>query len=211
MLASAGQTGHLRSLALGLTLALGFWGASAVMDTGPAAADPQSPAAPPDTPPADGDLHVRYAEARLRLAELRLAHAEDRNRRTPGMLTETDVRRLRNRVELLRSQVAATKQRPHGNALELQRAAAKSMARIAQEEFEAAAAVHRRQPEAVSEQDLRQFEVRAEIARLRAALWDDPSFQRSPIDAMQMQIDQLADLVIEAADAVDAAPTINRR
>ena len=73
------------------------------------------------------------------------------------------------------------------------------------------AAVRRRQPEAVSEIVLRQFEARAEIARLRAALWEDPSFRRSPIEMMQMQIDQLADLVIDTTDAVDAAPTINRR
>lgn len=208
MLASAARMGGLRWIALGSTLAAGWWAAGLVlvMDNRPAAdAQPTAPG------PADGDLHVRYAEARLRLAESRLADAEDRNRRKPGLLTEADLRRLRNRVEVLRAQLEATKQKPHGNGLELQRAAAKSMARIAQEEFEAAAAVRRRQPEAVSEQSLRQFELRAEVARLRAQLWDDPSFQRSTIDVMQMQLDQMADMLIDTSDAVDAAPTINRR
>lgn len=191
--------------------ATALWAAVIVLTDRPAAADPEPVAGSAAAEPADSSLHVRYAEARLRLAELRLTNAEELNRRSPGILTETDVRRLRNRVEVLRAQVAATREQPHGNALETQRAAAQAMARNAAKEFEAAAAVRRRQPGAISDLGLRQLEVRAEIAGLRAALWDDPSFRRSPIDIMQMQIDQLADLVIDTTDAVDAAPTINRR
>ncbi len=192
-------------------IAAALWAATFMMHDRSEAADPQPPAA--DTAPgsADVELHVRYAEARLRLAELKLARAEELNRHTPGLLTETDMRRLRNRVEVLRSQVAATREHPHGNALEMQRSKAKAMVRIAEEELAAADAVHRRQPTALSENALRQLEARVEIARLRVALWDDPSFQRSPADVMQMQIDQLADLLVDAVDDVDAAPTINRR
>ena len=187
----------------------GLWAASLVMQERPAAADPAEAVAPPVR--ADAALHVRYAEARLRLAELKLAKGEELNRRTPGLLTETDMRRLRNRVEVLRAQVAATKDLPHGNGLSEQRAEAKAMARIAAEDLQAATAVHRRQPQAVSENDLRQCEVKAEIARLRADLWDDPTFRGSVVDVMQMQIDQIADVVTEAAAAVEAAPGINRR
>lgn len=185
-----------------------FW---LVMQDGPDAADPKPPAAEAAPGTADAGLHVRYAEARLRLAELKLARAEELNRHTPGLLTETDMRRLRNRVEVLRSQVAATREHPHGNALEMQQAKAKAMVRIAEKELEAATAVHRRQPTAISENALRQLEAKVEIARLRSSLWDDPSFQRSPVDVMQMQIDQIADLLIDAVDDVDATPTINRR
>lgn len=193
------------------SLAAVLWASSFVMHDRPEAADPKPPAADAVPGATDVGLHVRYAEARLRLAELRLAKAEELNRRTPGLLTETDVRRLRNRVEVLRSQVEATREHPHGNALEMQQAEAKAMVRVAEEELAAAVAVHRRQPTALSENALRQLEARVEIARLRAALWDDPSFHRSPVDIMQMQIDQLADLLIDAVDDVDAAPTINRR
>lgn len=182
-----------------------------VMQNRPQAADPPDAVRQPPAVPADAALHVRYADARLRLTQLQLAKAEELNRRTPGLLTETDMRRLRHRVEVLRTQVAATKDLPHGNALEMQRAEAQAMARIAEEELQDAIAVRSRQPQALSENDLRQFETKAEIARLRADLWDDPSFRRSPVDVMQMQIDQLADVLLQAAGAVDAAPTINRR
>jgi len=188
-----------------------FWWSAVVMQDRPEAADPEPPAAEAAPGTADVRLHVRYAEARLRLAELKLAKAEELNRHTPGLLTETDMRRLRNRVDVLRSQVAATREHPHGNALEMQRAAARAMVRITEKELEAATAVHRRQPTAISENALRQLEAKVEIARLRSSLWDDPSFLRSPVDVMQMQIDQLADLLIDAADDVDAAPAINRR
>lgn len=195
----------------GIAMAVVFWAYWLVMQDRPEAADPKPPAAEAAPGTADAGLHVRYAEARLRLAELKLARAEELNRHTPGLLTETDMRRLRNRVDVLRSQVAATREHPHGNALEMQQAEAKAMVRIAEQELEAAAAVHRRQPAALSENALRQLEAKVEIARLRAQLWEDPSFHRSPVDVMQMQIDQLADLLIDASDDVDAAPAINRR
>ena len=164
-----------------------------------------------DGGPADAEVHRRYAAARLRLAKMRLDNAEELNRRTPGLLTETDMRRLRNRVAVLEAEVEATNNHPHGNALEAQVAAAKAMARIAEEDLQAAAAIHRRQPQAVSERQLRQFEVKAEIARLRAELWADPSFRDSPIDVMQMQIDQMSDLLNDAIDAIDGAPSMERR
>lgn len=195
----------------GIAMAAVFWCSAVVSQDRPEAADPKPAAAEAAPGTADAGLHVRYAEARLRLAELKLAKAEELNRHTPGLLTETDMRRLRNRVEVLRSQVAATREHPHGNALEMQRAEAKAMVRVAEKELEAATAVHRRQPTAVSENAIRQLEAKVEIARLRSSLWDDPSFLRSPVDVMQMQIDQLADLLIDAADDVDTAPAINRR
>lgn len=195
----------------GAALTALVWASTLGLQDRPEAADPKPPTAEAAPGTADAGFHVRYAEARMRLAELKLARAEELNRRTPGLLTETDMRRLRNRVDVSRAQLAATREHPHGNAVEIQRVHAKAMVRIAEEELEAAVAVHRRQPTALSENALRQFEVRAEIARLRAELWGDPSFHRSPVDVMQMQIDQLADLVIDAADALDTAPTINRR
>jgi hypothetical protein len=64
---------------------------------------------------------------------------------------------------------------------------------------------------AVSDADLRLFEIKAEIAAIRLALLEDPAFLDSPLDVMQLQIDQLADLILDAADHLDAAPTLERR
>jgi hypothetical protein len=162
------------------------------------------------TPP-DAAVHERYAAARLRLAELKVARAEDLNRVMPGLLTETDMRRLRNRVALLHEQLETTRRLPHGNAADEQEAAARVRVRIAAEDLEAARAVRARNPAAVSDNELRQLEARCEIARLRLELWSDPSFRRSPVDVMQMQIDQLTDFVVDAVDSLDGAPALQRR
>jgi hypothetical protein len=176
-----------------------------------AQAEPPVAAEPTPSAPPDAAVHERYAAARLRLAELKVAHAEDLNRQIPGLLTQTDMRRLHNRVALLREQLDATSRLPHGNAVDEQEAAARVRVRIATEDLEAARAVRARNPAAVSDNKLQQLEVQCEIARLRLDLWSDPSFRRSPIDVMQMQIDQLTDFVVDAVDSIDGAPAMQRR
>ena len=174
-------------------------------------ADPPAVETRSSSHPPDADVHERYAAARLRLAELKVARAEDLNRRIPGLLMQTEMRRLHNRVALLREQLDATRRLPHGNAMDEQEAAARVRVRIAAEDLEAARAVRARNPAAVSENELQQFEVQCEIAQLRLELWSDPTFRQSPIDVMQMQIDQLTDFVVDAVDAIDGAPAMKRK
>lgn len=156
-------------------------------------------------------LHARYAEARFRLAEARLHKAERVNRNTPGILTEADMRRLRSRVDVLRGVVAATRDKPHGHALVVQQSVARATKHIADNDLATAQAVRQRQPAAMSAEDLRQFELKAEIAAIRLALLEDPAFLDSPFDVMQLQIDQLSDLILDAADRLDSAPALERR
>ena len=156
------------------------------------------------------DLHARYATARLRLAEARLEKAEQLNGKTPGLLTETDMRRLRSRVAILRDLVAIAHDHPHGHAAAVQRAVAVATRRIAEEDLAAARAARQRQPRAVSAADFKQLEIKAEIAALRVELLDDPRFLESTVDVMQMQIDQLADLILDGVDRIETAPGIDR-
>lgn len=156
------------------------------------------------------DLHARYAAARLRFAEARLEKAERLNRQTPGLLTETDMRRLRSRVAVLRELVTITHDRPHGHAAAVQQAVASATRRIAEEDLAAAKAARQRQPAAVPAADLKQLELKVEIAALQTELLEDPRFLESPIDVMQMQIDQLADLILDSVDRIETAPGIDR-
>jgi hypothetical protein len=156
-------------------------------------------------------LHARYAEARLRFAEARLEKAERLNATSPGLVTETDLRALRARIELLRDEVAATRDTPHGNTFAAQRRAAHLAIRLAEQDLADAHAVNGRQAGAVGAIDLRMREIRLEVARLRAEIWDDPTFLASPTDVLQMQIDQLADKVQDLLLVVENAPTIDRR
>jgi hypothetical protein len=173
-------------------------------------------AQPPHDPPGDAslrhsDLHARYAAARLRLAETRLQRAERLNDISPRQLTEADMRSLRTRVELLRAEAAETREQPHGYGFAAQRTAAHGAVRLAEQELAATAAVNARRTDAMAPFDLRLREVRLEIARLRAEIWDDPAFLVSPTDVLQMQIDQLADQLHDVLHDVGNAPAIERR
>ena len=157
------------------------------------------------------ELHTRYAEARLKLAETRLQKAEKLNAISPGQVTETDLRSLRTRVALMREEVTETREQPHGYGFAAQRAAARGVIRLAEQELAATTAVNAHRTDAIAPFDLRLREVRLEIARLRAEIWDDPAFLASPTDVLQMQIDQLADQLHDVLHGVDNAPAIERR
>jgi hypothetical protein len=150
-------------------------------------------------------------EARLRLAETRYEKAEKLNAIAPGQVTETDMRALRTRIELLREQVAAARGQPHGYGFAVQRTAALAAIRLAEQELAAAVAVNGRKANAVSPLDMRLLELRLQIARLRAEIWEDPAFLASPTDVLQMQVDQLTDQLQEVVQRVDDAPSLDRR
>ena len=173
-------------------------------------------AQPPAGPPGEAaqrhvGLHGRYADARLRLAETRLQRAAKINAIAPGQVTEADMRSLRTRVDLLREEAAETRDQPHGYGLAAQRSVARGAVRLAEQELAAAAAINGRRTDAIAPFDLRVRELRLEIARLRAEIWDDPAFLASPTDVLQMQIDQLADQLQDVLHGVDNAPAIDRR
>ncbi len=171
---------------------------------------PSSPSAG-SLPERHAALHARYAEARLRFAEARLEKAERLNATSPGLVTETDLRALRARIELLRDELTATRDQPHGNTFAAQRRAAHVAVRLAEQDLAEAHAVNGRQAGAIGAGDLRLREIRLEVARLRAEIWDDPTFLASPTDVLQMQIDQLADKVHDLLLVVENAPAIDRR
>jgi hypothetical protein len=176
----------------------------------------QPPADPAELPAEESswrhaDLHARYVSARLRLAEARLEKFKKLNAISPGQITETDMRALRTRIELLREQVAETRGQPHGYAFAVQRRAARAAVQLAEQHLAAATAINGRKADAVSPLDIRLLEIRLDIARLRAEVWDDPAFLASPTDVLQMQIDQIADHLQDVLHSVDNAPALDRR
>lgn len=157
------------------------------------------------------DLHARYAEARVRLAEARLQKAEALNTATPGLVTESDLRSLRTRVELLRADIEQTRRTPHGNSFVAQRRAAHAAVQIADQELQAALAVNRRHADAISPLDMRLRELRLDVARRRAEVWDDPAFLASSTDVLQLQIDQIVDQLQDVLHDVETSPPVQRR
>ena len=115
------------------------------------------------------------------------------------------------RIDLLRAQVAETRRQPHGYGFTAQRRAARAAVHLAEQELAAAAVVNGRKADAIAPLDMRLRELRLEIARLRAEIWDDPVFLVSPTDVLQMQVDQLADQLQDVLHGVDNAPALDRR
>lgn len=173
-------------------------------------------AQPPREPPAAGDadgtepvdfsprerqhaaLHVRYAEARVRLAQADLEKARELNRQVPNAVSAIELAALEDRIALLEGLARDARERPHGNGLAVQRASSRDAARRALAAIETARRVKRSSGSdgsRITDIDLSRLELRAEVARLRAELWDDPVMVPSLIDEMQVQIEQLSEQV----------------
>jgi len=171
--------------------------------SGVATAQPRpesAPAEPPDVSARErqhAELHVRYAEARVRLAEADLAKARALNERFANAVPASEIAELEGRIGLLRDLARVARDRPHGNGLALQRAAARAAAARARMAVESARAARAVAENAVSPIDLERLERKAEVADLRAQLWDDPVLVPSLIDEMQVQIEQLQEQVLE--------------
>lgn len=153
-------------------------------------------------------LHVRYAEARLKLAQLELDRAVLMDERAGGgQVSETNMRRLRARVLVLERLVEATRLHPHGNGIEAHKARARAAVDVAVEDLEA---ITNTVPEddAMRRIIVNRYRTRLEIARLRLSLLEDPANVPSPFDQMQLQIDQLADHVVDLLDMIENQDTI---
>jgi len=160
--------------------------------------DPPAELSPHDT------LHAEYAEARLKLAELDLEKATLLDGEGKGrMLSDYDWRRLRSRVAVLRDLVDINRRKPHGTGIHEQRIRARAAADNAEADLREAEHFHERGPTPLTDIGVRRAGAKADIARLRLALWDDPANVPSIIDEMQMQIDLLTDHVIDLLDQVD--------
>lgn len=167
----------------------------------PAQQPPTRPAVPADAAARQrdhADLHARYAEARVRLAEADLRKARDLNERFPNAVPVSELSALEDRIVLLRTLATQAREKPHGNGLEVQRASARAAATRAAAAAESARRTRREQKaEAITAIDLERLELKAEVARLRAELWDDPILVPSLIDELQVQIEQLQEQVQE--------------
>jgi uncharacterized coiled-coil protein SlyX len=73
---------------------------------------------------------------------------------------------------------------------------------VAREDLARLERLRESQPNSVGELDLRRQRVRVDIAELRVALWQDPEHIPSPIDRMQIQLDQLSDQLIDMIDQI---------
>ena len=166
-----------------------------------------------EQPPAAADasslLHLRYAEARLKLARLDLERARAADAQAGGrVVSDTDLRRLEARIRVLEGQVEVNRKVPHGNGIHAQIARARAAAEVADEDLRQARALREREEKAIDPIDVERYAARAEIARLRVALLEDPENVPSMIDQMQLQLDQLTDHVVDLLDQIENQRTI---
>jgi hypothetical protein len=172
----------------------------------------QPPAAAPDTAAwRHSKLHGSYAEARLKLAEAKLEKARQLNARFPGLVSATDLRGLTTRINVLREEVADTQGHEHGYGFVVQRRSAEAAVKLAEGELEELRAISARKAEAVTPMDIKIHEIALEVARLRAQIWQDKSFLSSPVDVLQMQLDQIGDQLQDVIHETNNAPAMERR
>lgn len=172
----------------------------------------QPPAAAPDAAAwRHSKLHGSYAEARLKLAEAKLEKAQQLQSRVPRLVSATDMRGLRTRTEVLREELADTKGHEHGYGFVAQRRTAEAAVRLAEAELEEVRSISSRQAGAVLPVDVKIHEIALEVAQLRARIWQDRAFLSSPIDVLQMQLDQLGDQLQDVLHEVNDAPAMERR
>ena len=112
------------------------------------------------------------------------------------------MRRLEARQAALEQVVAAEKGQQDDGKVEGQIARAKAALEVAREDLARLERLRESQPNSVGELDLRRQRVRVDIAELRVALWQDPEHLPSPIDRMQIQLDQLSDQLIDMIDQI---------
>ena len=176
---------------------------SAAPHGGVFAQESRAPETNPDRAGAHADLHVRYAEARLALAEVDLERARQLNRRFANLVPAGEIAALEDRVGLLRGLARQARDTPHGHGLAIQRAAAHAAAARAAIALESARAARRTAATALSDIDLARLELRLEVARLRADLWDDATLVPSLIDDMQLHIEQVQEQLAELQHEVE--------
>jgi len=192
---------------LALGVGVGAWTTVLV----PAVADPASSATGAPDERRHADLHSRYAVARLRLATASLEKARALGRVFPGQVSQREIRSLERGGEILRAHVDVTHRYPHGNSYTLARCTARMANLQAEEDLAAAHGANERHAGTVSRETIGVLEARAEVAAARLSLWEDPAFLEAPQAVMQMQIDQLADQMLELTQRIDNAPAVDRR
>ncbi|NBW87050.1 MAG: hypothetical protein EBR23_09545 [Planctomycetia bacterium] len=195
---------------VGVGIGLGAWVWTAAQ-TVPVEAYPSSSARRASDERRHAELHERYAAARLQLADASLAKARSLGRRIPRQVSQREFRSLERGVEILRTHVDVTHRHAHGNSYTLARCLARATKLQADEDLAAAHGANERHAGTVSPEAMGVLEARAEVAAARLVLWEDPAFLEAPLAVMQMQIDQLSDQMLELAQRIDNAPSVDRR
>ncbi len=195
---------------VGAAIGLGVWVWTAAQ-TVPVVADPSSSARGASDERRHAELHDRYATARLQLANASLEKARSLGRLIPRQVSQRELRSLERGIEVLRTHVDVTHRNPHGNSYTLARCMARATKLQADEDLAAAHGANERHAGTVSHEAVGVLAARAEVAAARLALWEDPTFLEAPLAVMQMQLDQLSDEVLELAQRIDNAPSVDRR
>lgn len=159
---------------------------------------------PPASAAAATDLQVRFADARLRLARVELEIALEMNRKVGGTASKRELQRLEGNVDVARKQLVVAREFTHGSALPTQLTAADSAAKRADRHLQSVLEIHKRNPQAMSKIMIRRASIKAEMAKFRVELWQDPAYLPSLMDEMQWQIDRLTEQVIELTQRIDA-------
>lgn len=146
----------------------------------------------------DESVEVRFARAHLELAKLDLRRATEFNKRTPNLLSDAFIEKLKLHVVIDEQQLEQCLRQEDADAHQICIRSAEAAVEIAEANGKRKRAIHRRMPTTSSALDVERAEAVAEIAKLHLertrAVEDDSS---SILTHLQWQIDELRHQVLE--------------
>ncbi len=146
-------------------------------------------------------IRLRYAQLNLELAETQLERRLEQNEKMPNVqpVSPYEIRRYEMNVEVAKKQLAAAK---HGaDAVEVHLQRAKEQMQVAKEEYQnflKAREAKAADPILYNKHELNELRLKAELAKLRFAIWSEPeSNMLSIFDQVHWQLERLSEEVLE--------------
>lgn len=148
-----------------------------------------------DTPE---QIRQSQAKAWLQLAELQLEARLAANKKIPNLYTEKELRRYRTNVNVAKSRLALVQK--NGDVVELYRQLAREQAKVARTDYEESIKANTLKAGTYAryETEIEELRLKAEIAELRLAMWEQPEANLlSIMDHVHWQLEQLSEEVLE--------------
>ena len=149
-------------------------------------------------------LTRQYAESYLKLAELQLHIRRDANRKLPNLFSTAEIERYEMNVKVAKEQLRLVIGY-RGDAIELHLNYAQGKASVAEADYQRALkAQDTLTPPIYGELQIKEFQLKAEVARLRLAVWSNPGTSvLSLLDHVHWQIERVSEEVLDLQKRVD--------
>lgn len=158
----------------------------------------------------DKKIVVAYAETNLKLAKVELQRAHERNKNSPGAISNWRLDTLLADISVAEAQLAAARDNPGGSTLAVQLALAEVEAKNAELNLQNTQRVVDNRPDTWSAVEIERLRLKASLAEQRVKLWRSPS-RPSQVELLQWQNDRLTEEIIDLSHRVRELEAVRAR